>query len=74
MSSTRMRPLEARKAALRAAKNPGCGCGHAHGPAAHATHADHEPQMTQMSQMTSTASVSSAPSVVPSSVTKQEAA
>lgn len=40
MSSTRMRPLEARLAALRGAKS-GCGCGHAHGPAGHGIHGNH---------------------------------
>ena len=30
MTSTRMRPFEARLAALRGAKSPACGCGHAH--------------------------------------------
>ena len=29
-SKTRMRPFEARLAALRGAKSPACGCGHAH--------------------------------------------
>jgi hypothetical protein len=68
-----MRPFEARMAALRAAKSPGCGsgCGHAHGPT-HA-HAAPEPPMTPMAPMTSAAV--SATSVVPSSSgTKQEAA